>query len=321
MPHLHVMSRLGRRIDRVPALRDHIWSAEGELLARAWRALGAGDPDRASERGEWLGRLLGTKLRKNQHVLFNLRTAFPTWSRHRVEAMAPRIWGALGRTLMEYGCLDRICDPSQGRIQLVDLGGAAHVLAHGRPGIFVAPHLANWNLLPAAASRAGIPLTVVYRRQTNPVLERLMSGWRAALGCGFLEVDEAARGIVRELRAGRSVGLLMDQRFDGGVEVPFFGLPAITTLIPARLALKLNVPLIPARIERRAGARFVITVHRPLEIEPDQDPDGAALRLTARVNALFARWISAAPEQWLCVKRRWDRPRVTMPGGWRMRAI
>ena len=302
-------------------LRDRIWSAEGELLAGAWRALAGGDPDRTSEHGERLERLLGTRLRKNQHVLFNLRTAFPTWSRHRVESTAPRIWGALGRTLMEYGCLDRICDPSQDRIQMVDLGGVSHVLTHGRPAIFVAPHLANWNLLPVAAARAGIPLTVVYRRQTNPALEHLMSDWRTALGCRFLEVDEAARGILRELRAGRSVGLLMDQRFDGGVEVPFFGLPAITTLIPARLALKLNIPLIPARIERRAGARFVTTVHRPLVVEPDQDTDQAALRLTARVNALFARWIAAAPEQWLCVKRRWDRPRITLPGGWRLRAI
>ena len=70
--------------------------------------------------------------------------------------------------------------------------------------------------------------------------------------------------MLRELQQGRSVGLLTDQRYDRGEKVPFFGVPATTTLVPARLALRLNVPLIPTRIERRDGARFVITVHRPV---------------------------------------------------------
>lgn len=319
MSHLHLFNGLNRRIGRLPLLRDRLWSLEGTLLERAWRALGRGGPDEASDRGARLGHRFGPHSRKNQHVLFNLRMAFPHWSRQQLEATAPRVWSAFGRILMEYACLGQICDPRQDRIHVVDLGGVAHLRASGRPGIFVAPHLANWNLLPAAAVRAGIPLTAVYRRQSNPVIEGLMSDWRAALGCGFLEVGEASRGMLRELRAGRSVGLLMDQRFDRGVEVPFFGIPAVTPMVPARLALRLGVPLIPARIERRDGARFVITVYRPLEIEPGQDEESAALALTTRVNELFASWIEAAPDQWLCVKRRWDRPYVTLPGGWRIR--
>ena len=313
MPHLHVLSALSRRIDRLPAIRDRLWRLEGEALARLWRNLGAGDVDAASDRGERLLRLLGPRLRKHQHVLGNLRTAFPHWTWHEVEATAPRVWGTLGRVLAEYACLDRICDPASGRVRVVDLGGIEHVRRSGRPGVYVAPHLANWNLLPVAAARSGIPLTVVFRRQSNPVIEELMTSWQATLGCGFLEVGEASRGFVRELRAGRSVGLLMDQRYDGGEKVPFFGVPARTTLVPARLALRLQVPLIPARIERRDGARFLITVHRPIEPAPGLTPEAAVRDMTAQVNALFARWITAAPDQWLCVKRRWPRLRQTLP--------
>jgi Kdo2-lipid IVA lauroyltransferase/acyltransferase len=313
VPHLYLMSSLSRRIDRLPGLRDRVWRLEGATLERIWRALGAGDPDTASARGERLGRLVGPYLRKQRHVLFNLATAFPHWPRLRVEAMAPRIWGAIGRTMVELSCLDRICDPAQGRVRVLDLGGAEEVRRTGRPGIFVAPHLANWNLLPAAATRFGIPLTAVYRRQSNPAIERLMADWRAALGCGFLEVGEASRGVLRELQQGRSVGLLMDQRYDRGEKIPFFGVPATTTLVPARLALRLGVPLIPARIERRDGARFLITFHRPLRPAAGLDADDAARDLTAQVNALFARWIAAAPDQWLCAKRRWPRPRARLP--------
>jgi KDO2-lipid IV(A) lauroyltransferase len=309
------LSSLSRRVDRLPSLRDRLWRIEGEALARLWRGFGAGDPDAASERGERLMRRLGPHLRKHQHVLFNLETAFPHWSRIQVEATAPRVWGTLGRVLAEYACLDRICDPAQNRVRVVDLGGVAAVRASGRPAIFVATHLANWNLLPAAALLSDIALSVVYRRQSNPAIESLMDGWRSALGCGFLEVGEASRGMLRELQRGRSVGLLMDQRYDRGAKVPFFGVPATTTLVPARLAPRFGVPLIPARIERRQGAHFLITVHRPVTPAGGQDPDAAALDMTRQVNELFARWITAAPDQWLCVKRRWPRPRVRMPGG------
>jgi Kdo2-lipid IVA lauroyltransferase/acyltransferase len=308
VPHLHFLNSLGRRIERVPALRDRLWRLEAALLERVWRVLGAGEPDAVSTRGERLGRLIGPRLRKQRHVLRNLATAFPDWPAARVEATATRVWGAVGRTMLEHACLGQIGDPAAGRVRVVDLGGLEHVRRTGRPGIFVAAHLANWNMLPLAATHVGLPLTVVYRRQSNPLLEALMTGWRTALGCGFLEVAEAARGLPRELRQGRSVGLLMDQRYDRGAPVPFFGIPAPTTLVPAQLALRLDVPLIPVRIERRGGARFVVPVHRPVEPGAGFDSEQTVLGMTARVNQLFARWIAAAPDQWYCARRRWPRP-------------
>ena len=309
MPQLYLMSSLSRQIDRIPALRDSLWRLEAGFLERILRAGAAGDADAASDRGERFGRLIGPHLRKHQHILFNLRTAFPTMPQRTIETTAGRIWGAIGRTMVEYALLNQICDPVSGRVRVLDLGGVAHLKRTGRPGIFVSAHLANWNLLPLAAGLSGVPLTVVYRRQSNPAIERLMDDWRAALGCGFLEVKEASRPMLRELQQGRSVGLLMDQRYDLGREVPFFGVPANTSVVPARLALRLGVPLIPARIERRGSARFVITVQRPIEPEPGLSEEDAAFAMTARVNELFARWITAAPDQWLCAKRRWPRPR------------
>ena len=153
----------------------------------------------------------------------------------RVETVATRVWGAFGRTMLEYACLGQIGDPAAGRVRVVDLGGLEHVRRTGRPGVFVAPHLANWNMLPVAAQHADIPLTVVYRRQSNARIEALMTDWRTALSCGLLEVAEAGRGLPRELRQGRSVGLLMDQRYDRGVAVPFFGLPAPLPWCPPNL--------------------------------------------------------------------------------------
>lgn len=313
MPQLFVLPSLARQVDALPALRSALWDLEASVLKRIWLAAAGRDPDAASELGARLGQLLGPRSRKHRHVVGNLGTAFPHWLPHRVEAVARRVWGSIGRTLIEYPLLERIADPAAGRVRLVDLGGLAEVRRRGCPAIFVAAHLANWNLLPVAASWSGIPLTGVYRRVNNPVIERLIKDWLSALGCRLLEVQEATRPLLRELQAGRSVGLLMDQRYDRGEKVPFFGVPATTTLGPARLALRLDLPLIPVRVQRLEGARFVVTVCRPVRPEPGLDGEAAARAMTAAVNERFARWIAASPEQWFCAKRRWPRQRLRMP--------
>ena len=310
-----MMHALARRIEAMPRLRDRLWEIEAKLLSKAWTAAAARDIDAASALGERLGRRFGPRTYKHQHVLANLSTAFPDWLPQQVSAMARRVWGSIGRTLIEYPLLERICDPRENRVRVVDLGGLATIAASGGPAVFVSAHIGNFNLLPLVAKSGSIPLTVVYRRQTNPLIEQLMDGWRNALGCSFLEVDEATRPLLKELRRGRSVGLIMDQRYDRGVKVPFFGKPATTTLVPARLAVRLGLPLLPTRVERLRGTRFAILVHPPVERPAGLDEDEAALAMTASVNELFASWIVRRPDQWLCAKRRWPRQRVRMPQG------
>jgi KDO2-lipid IV(A) lauroyltransferase len=313
VPQLYVLNSLARQIERFPALRNTIWDVEAALLERIWRLVEARDPDSASNLGERIGRLFGPMSHKHQHVLTNLRTAFPDWLPHQVDDMAVRVWGQIGRTIAEYPFLTRIGDPAEGRMRVVDLGGTELVLTSGRPGIFVSPHLANWNLPAVAAARFGIPLTAVYSRQKNQFLEAKMTEWRATIGCGFLDVKQAGRQLLRELQQGRSLGLLPDQRFDKGEKIPFFGVPATTTTGPARLALRLDLPLIPVRVQRLQGAWFVLTIHRPIPPEPGLSEDEGARRMTMKLNDLFARWITAAPDQWLCAKRRWPRVRARRP--------
>lgn len=163
-------------------------------------------------------------------------------------------------------------------------------------------------MAPVAVARLGLPLTVIYRKQTNPRLEALFQRARRDLPWRHLEVEEAARGMIRELEGGRSVGLLPDQRFEGGELVPFFGRPAPTPTAPARIALKLGLPFVPGRVVREAGCRFRIEIHPPLEPDPSiGDPRARAFALTLALNRLFERWIRERPGEWLCAKRRWPR--------------
>jgi KDO2-lipid IV(A) lauroyltransferase len=160
-------------------------------------------------------------------------------------------------------------------------------------------------------SLGGFPFAVVFRGQRNPTLEAIISRWRNTLAAEFLDAAAGPRRLLQELAAGRSIGLQMDQRFEGGEPVPFFGIATPTATVPARLALKLGTGLVPTCLERLEGARFRITLHEPVRADPAiADPRLAARRMTAEVNAHFERWIRARPEQWICAKRRWSKAAI-----------
>lgn len=305
MTQLFLMKALSRPLARVPALHGALLGFEAGLLERIWRLVEGQDPDRASAMGARLGRLIGPRTYKHKQVTRNLRIAFPHWLPHEVEGMALKVWGEIGRTVAEYPHLPKICDPAEGRIRIVDLGGLDLVRRSGRPGIFVSAHLANWNVPAVVVGWQGLPLTVIYAKQKNAALEAKIERWRAAIGSSFLEVRQAGRQMLRELQRGRSLGILMDQRYDKGELIPFFGEPAPTSIGPAKLALHMGLPLIPVRVQRLEGARFTITACRPIEPEPGLTQDEAARSMVLKVNRLFERWIRERPEQWLCAKRRW----------------
>ncbi|MDT8388760.1 MAG: lysophospholipid acyltransferase family protein, partial [Thiogranum sp.] len=179
------------------------------------------------------------------------------------------------------------------------------ILDAQRPAIYVSAHMSNWELAAAAITATGVPLSVVYAPQGNPLLDRLLQQVRRSLGCEFIPKKNALRRLAREIRAGRSVGILPDQRIDSGAPVTFFGRPALTTTSPAWLALKLGCPLIPVQIERTADCRYQAIFHRPLHAHDAADPGTQILELTRTINELFENWIRHRPDQWLCMRRRW----------------
>jgi Kdo2-lipid IVA lauroyltransferase/acyltransferase len=110
---------------------------------------------------------------------------------------------------------------------------------------------------------------------------------------------------MRYVRGGGNAGLLMDQRMAGGVEVPFFGLPAYAPQTAALLAIKYNAVLLPVRVERLGGTRQRVTIYAPPVLPTDGTESERITKLTADIYVQFESWIRARPEQWLWMHDRW----------------
>ena len=307
MAALFLNAALRKRIDRVAMLQRARWRMEAVLPDLFWRFCARLEPDAASAFGQRLLSRIGPRLGKTAHMRRNLRLAFPHLSEAERGDLLREVWGNAGAVLAEYPHFKAIChDHFEQHFEFVEGWNLDEYRAGRRHGVFVTAHLGNWELTAAAAGRQGIPITVIYAPSRNPYIERLLHRRREALGCRLVSLDEGARPLVRELGEGRSVGLVVDARDDDGAPLPFFGHDKLTTLAPARLALRFGCELIPVRVERLGAARFRLTVHEPVRPDPALASDkDQAMQMMRELNRLFEAWIRERPEQWLCIKRAW----------------
>lgn len=280
----------------------HIIEAAGMLVAFGlFRLLPL---DTASAFGGWLGRTLGPRLGVHRVAVANIRQAFPEMPEAEVRRVLCEMWDNLGRVVGEYPHLNRAS--FRHRIAFEGEERIRALVEAKKPAIFLAAHLANWELIPRTATGNGMPITLVYRHANNPFVDRLIHRMRSdALTTLQRKGAQGTLQVVRTLRSGGAVGLLMDQKTNEGISVPFFGRDAMTSPTAARLALKYGVPLIPVQIVRHRGVQFTITVHPPLDMHAEENTDAGVAAVTRRINATMEDWIRAHPEQWFWVHRRW----------------
>ncbi len=285
------------------------WLLEAAAIGLLWLVCALLPLNRASALGRTLMRWLGPRLHQNKKVQRNLALAFPDRSENEIQELARDCWGNFGRVLAEYPHLRTICGRNLKRhIEVVFDGLSAAWRDAGRPAVFVSAHLANWELPAAIAVTQNIPLSAVYTPRENPLIDRMMQFYRRALGCRFATKAGGIRTLIRHLEAGRSVGIVSDQRVETAELVPFFGHNARTATMPARLALKFGYELVPVRVERIEGPRFRLTVCAPITPREDiTDQQAQAFDMTRRVNEVFESWIRERPHEWHCTKRRWPK--------------
>lgn len=181
----------------------------------------------------------------------------------------------------------------------------------GQGGMIFTGHFGNWELLGRLGGTY-LPLSLVGRRLRHPELDALVTSMRRGDGGQIIYQHEGARPILRALRDGRLVSVLIDQDVPklNSVFVPWFGTLASTPVGPAQLAVAAGAPCVSIFLLRRAG-RWVM--HVGPVVRPDRGPDreAAAHALTATMTAYQEALVRRYPEQWVWWHKRW---RIRPPG-------
>ncbi|MCH9053359.1 MAG: lipid A biosynthesis lauroyl acyltransferase [Proteobacteria bacterium] len=262
--------------------------------------------DLASAIGGFIARLIGPRRRESRTAEANLRRVYPEMPEREIAGMIKGVWDNLGRVGAEFPGLNRVRIYEDPRFSVT---GAEHIdrlRDDGKPGLFFTAHIGNWELAPLAVVQRGLPLGVVYRAAKHPLLERLAQLGRSGMTDNLLPKGSAgARQMIGILNRGGHLGMLVDQKMNDGIAVPFFGRDAMTAPALAQLALKFDCPVVPVKVERTHRARFSISILPPLELPATGDRQADVKAGMALVNRIIEGWIRESPEQWLWVHRRW----------------
>lgn len=276
---------------------------------RLFRGLG---PVRASNLAGALGRSIGPLIPVSRLADRNLRAAMPELDEAARKCIIRAVWDNLARNIAELPHLSRFRESAAAPgYEVIGTEHLRAATAQGGPAIILTAHLGNWEIMPLAAQRLGIPTGFFYRAASNPLVDRMILDLRAeAIGEGirmFPKGAAGARGAYAHLAGGGVLAILADQKLNDGLEVPFFGMPAMTAPTLAILARKFGCPVLPVHVERLGAARLRVVCGPPLLMPRTGDRQGDIQAMTALMNRVIEGWIRARPGEWLWLHRRWPK--------------
>jgi Kdo2-lipid IVA lauroyltransferase/acyltransferase len=261
----------------------------------------------ASALGGWLARSIGPHLAISRRALRHLRRALPEIGEAEAQRIVAGMWDNLGRVIAEYPHLAKYRAYERGgRLEIV---GAEHIRDQAVPGrraIFFSGHFGNWEVATLAVAQAGLEVVEMYRAANNPIVDQLITHSRSVVGSELAAKGSAgARRMLAAMKSGRHIALLVDQKKNDGIAVPFFGRDAMTEQSLAVFALRFDCVVVPVRVDRLARAHFRITAEAPLAWRRSGDDAADALALMIQVNQVLERWIRERPDHWFWLHRRW----------------
>ena len=257
--------------------------------------------------GSWVGKILGPRIAISCRARRNLSRIYPKKSKVVIEEIILGMWDNLGRLAGEFPHLSRlnIYKPN-GFVEVVGGDIIDQLRDDKKPGIFFSAHLGNWELIPLCGIQKGLSINRVYRAANNPLVKWLYNYGRASTsGVLIPKGPQGVKLLLDSLKKGKHLGVLMDQKMNDGIPVPFFGIEAMTASAIAELALRFDCPMVPVHIKRLGGVKFRIIFEAPLVLERTGNHVDDVQSLMIQVNNKIEGWIKAVPEQWLWLHNRW----------------
>ena len=212
------------------------------------------------------------------------------------------MWKNYGKTFIEYVFLNYF-KKNSAHMKIEGTDKLENILELKKPVIFVSGHFANYELMSMEIVKKNINLATIYRPLNNYFLNPFMEYLRRKYVCKN-QIKKGVSGVreaIEYLKKGYSIALMIDQRVSEGEKINFFGKSALTTTLPAQLALKFDLSIIPVFIERDHNDNFKIKFYK--EIDPKSFNNKSDL--TGRLNKVIEEMIVCRPEGWIWTHNRW----------------
>jgi len=245
-----------------------------------------------------------------QHVAVAFGDTLSPAARKEIARAAYR---SAARCFVELAKLDEIRAHFDEYVSVEGWQHVDEVLALGRGGIVITGHIGNWELLAAYVARRGISIAASARRLEEPRLNKLLTDFRASNGMHVIHrnTPRASAEILKVLKRRGIFALQIDQDIrTPSVSVPFFGRLARTPAAAAVLAVRRELPVVPAFAKRRAEGGHHFTIMAPIYPPNSGDRQRDIIDMTRQFSQVVEDHIRQNPTEWNWWHRRWRRAPV-----------
>ena len=250
----------------------------------------------------FLFRKIGPVIRGNDTILKNINNFSKNISVIEQKKIISNMWANYGMTFVEYIFLNRFKKENT-HIEIKNENILEEIKKNKKPVIFVSGHFANFELMSIEITKKNISLATIYRPLNNFFLNPFMEYLRKKFVCSN-QIKKGRSGVkdsINYLKKNYSVALMIDQRVSEGEKINFFGKKALTTTLPAQLAKKFNLNIVPIYIERKNTNSFFMEIYNPITISQLK----SKVEISLELNKILEEMISRNPNQWIWTHNRW----------------
>ena len=263
----------------------------------------------ASNLGGVIGRLFGPLFRSKKITKQNIKNGLGEIDNKEETKIINGMWNNIGRTFAEYVYLKKFkfSATNFNHIKINGLQYLDKIKKNNESAIFYSGHFANFELMAMELDKFGIKCAAIYRPLNNFFLNPLMEYLRMKYICPnqIPKGRIGMREIIRKIKDGYSIALMVDQRVGEGPRELFFNKPAHTTTIPAQIALKYDCKLVPISLKRIENIQFEMTIHEPYKIKKTSNEVEDTRNITIKINQIIEKMIIKNPTQWIWSHNRW----------------
>jgi len=239
----------------------------------------------------------------------NLAMVFPEKSERERRRILRGVFTSLGRQLAELCQFPKYTPENVDEVVVYDgLKNYERAYARGKGVLFLTAHFGAWELSAFAHSLHGHWVNIVMRPMDNEYLDRMLQSYRTMHGNKVVPKDDFVRGLLAAMKAGETVGILMDTNMTPpqGVFVDFFGIPACTASGLARIALRTDAAVVPGfTIWDEDLGKYRLRFDAALELIRTGNLEADIVANTQMFTKVIEDYVRKYPEQWLWVHRRW----------------
>jgi Kdo2-lipid IVA lauroyltransferase/acyltransferase len=249
---------------------------------------------------------IGPFIRSDKRINDNLEKFLGKQNIDIKKNIKDQMWENYGKTFVEYLFLKKFKNTNT-HIKIKGEEILNKIKQNNKPVIFVSGHFANFELMSMELTKKGINLATIYRPLNNFFLNPFMEKLRKKYICQN-QIKKGMSGVkesIHYIKNNFSIALMIDQRVSEGKRLPFFEHMALTTTIPAQMALKFNLNIVPIYISRKVNDCFEVEIYEPIEILENKNNTLGKLNISMKLNKILEEMIIKDPGQWIWTHNRW----------------